>query len=209
MTIEELTEYIKDAIIREKLLPRQRLVEIEICEKFNVGRNRVREALRHLAQEGYIEIIKYRGAIVRELTQKDIAQNNDIVGVLEGLAARIAVPTIKDGDILKIEKIIDDVKDNKDNYLKVFEYNDKFHRLLMSLSENDKLINLLEMLYGHIRRSSLQGFYNQEQIQATISEHDAILDAIKERNPTKVENLIRKHYISSKNRLLRTMNRTL
>jgi len=209
VTIEELTEYIKDAIIRENFLPGQRLVEIEICEKYNVGRSRVREALRHLAQEGYIEIIKHRGAIVRELTQKDIAQNNDIVGVLEGLAARIAVPTIKDGDILKIEKIMDDIKDNKDNYLKVFEYNDKFHRLLMSLSENDKLINLLETLYGHIRRSSLQSFYNQEQIQATISEHDAILDTIKERNPTKVENLIREHYTSSKNRLLRTMNRTL
>jgi len=209
VTVAELIEFIKDAIIREKFPPGGRLVENELCQQFNVGRSRVREALRHLAQEGYIDLIKYKGAVVKELTQKDIAQNNDIVGVLEGLAVRIALQTMTEQDIGRIETIIEDIKDHREDYFRVFEYNNRLHRFLTGLSGNDKLIGLLDMLYGHISRSSLQSFYNQEQIQATIREHDEILEAIKEKDAVKVENLIREHYISAKHRLLRTMNRTL
>jgi len=209
VTREELIEYIKDGIIREEFQPGQRLVEHDLCKMLDTSRSRVREALMHLAQEGFIDIVKYKGAVVKGLSQRDISQNNDIVGVLEGLAARIAIRNISDSQIGNIEEIILNIKDNQDNYLKVFQLNDQFHRLLTSLSENEKLINLLDGLYGHIRRSSLQGFYQMDQVQATVREHDAILAAIKDRNEIEVENLIREHYLSSKNRLLRLVNRSL
>ncbi|MCP4754818.1 MAG: GntR family transcriptional regulator [Proteobacteria bacterium] len=209
MTREELIDYIKDGIIREELKPGRRLVENELCKMLDASRGRVREALMHLAQEGFVEIVKYKGAVVKGLSQTDISQNNDIVGVLEGLAARIAIQSISEIQIGHIEKIIKEIKDNQDDYLKVFHLNDQFHRLLTSMSENEKLINLLDGLYGHISRSSLQGFYHVDQIRATIQEHDSILAAIRDRDELKVENLIREHYLSSKNRLLRLVNHSL
>ncbi len=209
MTREDLIAQVRDAIIRGVFQPGQRLIEQELCRSHDVSRNQVREALMQLSNEGYVEIVKYKGAVVKEMSQQDIAQNNDIVGVLEGLAARIAVPHITDDQIEKVEELIAGIKDNQDDYLTVYQLNDQFHRLLSSLSQNEKLIGLLDTLYGHIRRTSLQSFFHKEQVRATIREHDAILKAIKARNEIKVENLIRDHYLSAKNRLLRMINRSL
>lgn len=209
MTNTEVIDYIKDAIIKSKLLPGQRIIEATLCKELGEGRSRVREALRYLAQEDFIQIIKHKGAIVKELSQKEIVQNYDIMGVLEGLAARIAVQTITDDEINEIESIIKDLEDHKEDRLKIFEYNANFHTLLTNLSKNDRLISILDSIYSLTRRSTLQSFYNQEQIRATIKEHREIFDAIKNREPIKVEALIREHYLSAKNRLLKTLNRTL
>ncbi len=209
VTNTEVIDYIKDAIIKSKLLPGQRIIEATLCKELGEGRSRVREALRYLAQEDFIQIIKHKGAIVKELSQKEIVQNYDIMGVLEGLAARIAVQTITDDEINEIESIIKDLEDHKEDRLKIFEYNANFHTLLTNLSKNDRLISILDSIYSLTRRSTLQSFYNQEQIRATIKEHREIFDAIKNREPIKVEALIREHYLSAKNRLLKTLNRTL
>ena len=52
-------------------------------------------------------------------------------------------------------------------------------------------------------RMRLQTFYSKEQVEATIKEHRQILNAIKEKNPGKVEQTIRKHYQDAKERLIK------
>ena len=55
-------------------------------------------------------------------------------------------------------------------------------------------------------RMRLQTFYSKEQVEATIKEHRQILNAIKEKNPEKVEQTIRKHYQDAKERLIKKEN---
>ena len=209
MKKEEIVKYVKDAIVRGKLEPGKRIVEAPLCKDLSVGRSKVREALRQLEQEGYIEIIPNTGAIVKEISQKDIAQIYDLMGVLEGLSMRIATPKITDEKIAGIENLVQKMEENRDNKFLLSHYNFEFHVLLTKLGGNSRLITFMENIRVQTYQMRLQTFYNEEQVRASLREHRAIIKAIKERRPQRVENLIRKHYMDAKDRLIKDINATL
>ncbi|MEM3112502.1 MAG: GntR family transcriptional regulator [Candidatus Anstonellales archaeon] len=208
MLKNKIAENLKKAIAKGTFKPGERLIEARICDRYKVGRSVVREALRSLEHDGFVKIIPNSGAIVTELSQKDIEQIYDLMGTLEGLAMRVATPILNPKEIAKIEKIIKKMEATS-NPFKFFEYNFEFHNYLDSLSGNDRLIKFMKNLRAQAHRISLRSFYNPGQIRASLIEHRKILEAIKEMDGEKVENLIRDHYLQSKNRLIKFLNRSL
>jgi DNA-binding GntR family transcriptional regulator len=205
MTRDDIVEYVKARIASGTLRPGQRVVEAKLCRELNAGRAGVREALKQLAHEEFIELIPYRGAVVKEISQKDIAQIYDIMGALEGLALRVATPHITETQIASAEKIIDQMESNKHRAAKTFQLNLQFHEFLTRLGGNDRLLAMVNQIKDHAdaNRMGLQGFYNSEQFTMSIAEHRAILAAVKERKPEKVEKLVRKHYMDARDRLIK------
>jgi DNA-binding GntR family transcriptional regulator len=209
MKKDEVIVYIKDKIVRNVYKDGQRIVEANLCRQLNVGRSIVREALRHLEQEGYLEIIPNKGAVVKELTQKDIAQLYDLMAVLEGLSMRVATAKISNDDIKKIENIIDRMEKIKDDNILLFQENLEFHQFLTQLGGNTHLIAIMNGIREKAYRMGLQSFYSLGQAEASQDDHREILEAIKKRNPELVEELIRKHYTTSRDRLIKNIHKTL
>ena len=206
---EELVEQIKDAIIRGKWEPGERIVEAQLCRELGESRSKVREALRQVAQDGFIDLIPNTGAVVKELSQREIAQIYDLMGVLEGLAARVATPTMPGETIAELEALMSEMEENRENKYLLWQKNFKFHQILYSSSNNQLLINFNANIRAQTHRMSLQSLYPKEQVRATLREHRAIVKAIKEGQSQRVENLIRKHYHDAKTRLIRFMNSSL
>jgi len=209
MKKDEVIVYIKDKIVRNVYKDGQRIVEANLCRQLNVGRSIVREALRHLEQEGYLEIIPNKGAVVKELTQKDIAQLYDLMAVLEGLSMRVATAKISNDDIKKIENIIDRMEKVKDDNKLLFQENLEFHQFLTQLGGNTHLIAIMNGIREKAYRMGLQSFYSLGQAEASQDDHREILEAVKKRNPELVEELIRKHYTTSRDRLIKNIHKTL
>ena len=209
MKKDEVIVYIKDKIVRNVYKDGQRIVEANLCRQLNVGRSIVREALRHLEQEGYLEIIPNKGAVVKELTQKDIAQMYDLMAVLEGLSMRVATAKISNDDIKKIENIIDRMEKVKDDNKLLFQENLEFHQFLTQLGGNTHLIAIMNGIREKAYRMGLQSFYSLGQAEASQDDHREILEAVKKRNPELVEELIRKHYTTSRDRLIKNIHKTL
>ncbi len=206
---KEIVEQIKDAIIRGRWQPGERIVEARLCRELGEGRSKVREALRQLEQDGFIDLIPNTGAVVKELSQRDIAQIYDLMGTLEGLAARVATPTMPEETLARLEALTAEMEEKKEDKFVLWQLNFAFHQLLSSASKNPWLITFMANIRAQTHRMSLQSFYPEEQVRATLREHRAIVKAIKDRKPQRVENLIRKHYHDAKNRLIRFMNRSL
>jgi DNA-binding GntR family transcriptional regulator len=205
----EIVKYIKDGIIRGKWKQHERIIEAQLCRDLDVGRSKAREALRQLERDAFIDIIPNSGAVVKELSQRDIAQIYDMMGVLEGLAARVATPTMSDELIDELEALESEMEDNSENQFLMWKRNFRFHQILSSSSGNQLLINFMLNIRERTHRMSLQSFYSPEQVRASFREHRGIIKAIKDRKPQKVENLIRKHYHDAKTRLIRFMNASL
>lgn len=66
----------------------ERLVEVQIAERFAVGRGSVREALRLLAQRGSVQLSPGRGAVVCGYSLDRLADVFAVAGMLIGLGAR-------------------------------------------------------------------------------------------------------------------------
>jgi DNA-binding GntR family transcriptional regulator len=132
----------------------------------------------------------------------------DLMGVLEGLAVRVGTVAIQQKSIERIEKLVRKMEITSDPY-RFYQYNLQFHNAMCSLSSNVRLIRYMETLRAQARRISLHSFYYPGQIKASIQEHRKVLDAIKEMDPLKAEKLVRNHYLISKNRLIKYLNRSL
>lgn len=209
MKKEEIVEQIKDSIIRGKYRPGQKIVEAQLCRELGLGRSRIREALQQLEQEDFIQRAPHASPAVKGLSQMDISQILDVLGVLEGLSMRIATPFISEKNIHEIETLVEKIEKNEKNKFKMFHYNWKLHQLLTELGENTRLVSFANILRDQTRRMSLESFYNPEQVSSSLREHREILNAIRERNPIEVEELIRRHYMFSKDRLIKNFNRSL
>ena len=69
---EKIADIIRTDIIRGVYRNGERLVEPKLAKTLGISRTPIREALRQLEGEGFIEIVPRRGAVVKELTIKDI-----------------------------------------------------------------------------------------------------------------------------------------
>lgn len=211
MKSEEISDYLKKNIIAGRLQPGERLVEARLCRDLGVGRGPVREALKALEHEDFVEIIPYKGALIRGLSQKDIAQIYDLMAVLEALAGRLATLAINENELEEIESLIVEMEQCVDDHAKFFNLNLAFHEKLTELGGNERLATIVKSLKDQTNtyRMGLLGFYNVEQQKATLREHRQILEALKNSEPESVEKLIRDHFTDAKHRLLKFMNRTL
>ncbi|HWF61412.1 MAG TPA: GntR family transcriptional regulator [Nitrospira sp.] len=74
---------LKEQIIHWQYPPEHRLTEAELCEKFNVSRSPVREALRVLASDGFVKKLPNRAYVVRQYNLSEIEELYDFRLALE------------------------------------------------------------------------------------------------------------------------------
>ena len=91
---DETLTRLRDHIVEGKLPDGGRIPERQLCEMLGISRTPLREALKVLAAEGLVELLPNRGARVRPLSERDLAELFDVMGGLEGLAGRIRCPTL-------------------------------------------------------------------------------------------------------------------
>ncbi len=86
---KQVIELLRDAIILAEYQPGERLVERDLCDRFDVSRTVIREALRHLEAEGLVHLVANRGPVVSMTTSEDAMSLYEVREALESLAARL------------------------------------------------------------------------------------------------------------------------
>ena len=84
----QVVEKLRQALIDGHFAPGVRLTERELCELLGVSRTLVREALRQLEAEGWVENVPYRGPTVAAISAEEARELYEIRAVLEGWAAQ-------------------------------------------------------------------------------------------------------------------------
>jgi len=192
---------LRNLICKGEYKPGQRLTEGQLAKRFGVSRTPIREVLNQLEKEGFIRIIPNVGAEVAKLSLKDIADIHNIMGVLEGLASRLATEELSDEDISKLEEyqFLMIKAAEAMNFELVFELNIEFHALITENSKNDYLINTRNTFRNLFRGFASTLAFVPKQWQVTIDAHRKIIDAFKAKNAPLAEFLTREHIETAKN----------
>ena len=88
---------IMNGLAEQKLVPGQRLVEVDLAEQYQVSRNSVREALQQLAAQGVVELLRNKGAAIRSLSMQETLEVLDVAERMTGLLAKSAAQGIANG----------------------------------------------------------------------------------------------------------------
>ncbi|MEQ8695189.1 MAG: GntR family transcriptional regulator, partial [Bauldia litoralis] len=106
--VERAVAAIRERLLSGQFVAGQRLIEKDLVEITGIGRSSVLEALQRLATEGTVDLIRNKGAVVRSLSRKEVADILHIRENLEGMAAELAAGAIgEDGNRSKLEAAIE------------------------------------------------------------------------------------------------------
>ena len=206
--LQEIAEELMTAIATGALKPGQRLVELHLCNLLGAKRNKIREALRRLEHDGFVRITPNVGAFVAEPSRNDIEQIYDLLSVLDAMGVRIATPFVTPEQLKHLQTLLNKMEATTKPSL-FADYNNQFHTLLCSYSENSRLMKLTENLRLSIAAFGFGSFFAPGQIEASRSEHGKLLQAIKQNKPQQAERIMRKHMVNAKNRLIKWMYKSL
>lgn len=195
---------VREALVGGNFAPGQALFESHLAVKLGMSRTPVREALRLLAREGYIETNPARGYLVPRLTLDDIREIFEIRESLESLASRSAAARATDAEIAELAELCDAYQAAQD-LEQWAELGTRFHNTILAASRNRRLAATLDALKDQIlvaRRSSLHGA--EQRHHDALLEHRAMLDAIRARDLDRAEHSARVHVRRSFEAILRT-----
>jgi DNA-binding GntR family transcriptional regulator/AcrR family transcriptional regulator len=197
---------LREMLLRGDLPPGKRIEEIDLSRRVGVSRPILRPLLEHLSSEGLIEAIGSGGYAPRHFTLEDIRDAILARATLEGLAASLAAKRIQDSAELEPARRLnaelnEAIRSHShrpptaEELNRFGEINAAFHEAVVGLARSP-------MLSWCIQRVQSLAFASPAAVvlstggpspQHVCEEHDAILNAIRSRDPAGADELSRKH----------------
>lgn len=203
---EEIERMIMDGLLH----PGEQLREVALANQLAVSRGPIREAFRGLEEKGLVTTVKNCGVFVRTLDAEQADQIYEVREALEALVGDRVARVIGPEGIAALTEIVQqmglalqsaDVK-------RYTALNFSFHDRLASLTRNPRLHATYQRLVAELslfRRHTHQ--HDQSSMALSLSEHQAILDAVVAHQPAQAAHLLRRHVSDSRLRLHHVLRR--
>ena len=193
---------IKAAILNEMYEPNQILNERKLAEEFQISRTPVREALKILEGEGWVKIIPWKGAIVNQITQKEIDEIFQIRLIIEPAIIELLQNKIDYKKRAYLDKLYENQKKTKTK--KEFILADReFHMTFAEWTENLQLIEMVKGLNDRIYMVGHKAINSKDskREEETLEEHYKIIQALKNNDIMLAKNFMIAHVIETKNNI--------
>lgn len=196
---ERAYDYVRDGILRGEFPVGSVLAEGEIAEALGQSRTPIRHALGRLLHEGLVEVGPRRQLLVRGFTPEHRAEVLALREALEAISVRHAcvVMTIEDVDRLRLLLIRQGRAADAANEDDFIELDEEFHLSIAEGARLPILVGFLGQLRGFVRVLRLGSVRHPSHLSQVVSEHEAIVDAIEQRDAEAAEALLREHLHTS------------
>ena len=197
-------QQIRELIVHGRLSPGTWVVESDLADRLNISRTPVRAALHWLQRDGYVH--EHRSAnkcriIVAPLTKEDAGELYSIIGHTEGLAGRrvaglLAAQRKSLADRLAtINKRLAAITENSPGKGSIFDLDREFHRLIVEAGAGPRLLALHQAVEPQAERYwRLYASQILHDLQLSVREHEAILDAIRAGDADALEKALQRNW---------------
>ena len=191
----EIADYIGGLIIDGTLAPGTKVPERELCERLDVSRTPIREALKVLAADGLVRLEQNRGAWVSQITAEELEEAFPVMGALEALAGELAAASITDAELARIEALHAEMvacyaAGRLNDY---FGLNQQIHGAILAAARNPTLSEHYRPLAARLRRARYKANTTPERWASAIAEHERIMEALRERDGPRLGAILRDH----------------
>ncbi len=174
-----LYENVKEKIINGEVRPGSIILERPLAEEFGVSRTPVREALKRLSQEGWIDWKERRRAVVSEITVPKILELLKIREMIEPFAVAEAIDggaaQLLAGHLAAINIKMSAARDAPVEFMK---YDMEFHTALVNSLNVSSLNVLWQKVREDMTRLAMHSVYPQRDPEIIAGEHKTLMDAL-------------------------------
>jgi DNA-binding GntR family transcriptional regulator len=190
-----VTDALRAAILRGEYAPRQRLVEVDLCERFGTSRFILRSALQDLAGQGLVEFQRNRGARVREISLDEAIEITEVRTLLEGLLAARAAERVTKSEAVTLRKLVKDMRAavDKSELLTYSDLNAQLHRSVRDIAAHETAARMLRQLRDQTVRHQFTLSLVPGRPSVSLPQHEAIVAAITAHDPAAAQEAMREH----------------
>lgn len=199
---------LRQAILRGELKPGERLMEIHLAQKLGVSRTPVREAIRMLELEGLVTMIPRKGAVVAEITVKDLEDVLEVRMALEELAVKHVCSMITGEQITELRRLAREfVKTLRGNDVGACAQADmEFHEAIYTATGNRRLVQILNNLREQMYRYRMEYLKDKQSHSQLVKEHEEIISALEQRDELLAVRTTCDHIKSQKEYIIRVLS---
>jgi GntR family transcriptional repressor for pyruvate dehydrogenase complex len=201
---EAAIQQVRHLITTGQLVPGQRLPpEPELAESLGTSRSTVREAVRALVTARVLDVRRGDGTYVTSLRPElllagigaaaDLLQGDftlellEVRRILEPAATRMAATRIGDTTLAELDTCLHQMSVAR-SHDELVQFDEEFHRLVAATTGNATLVSMLTGVSSRMTRGrAWRGIVEAGATERTISEHAAILSALRVRDPQLAE----------------------
>jgi DNA-binding GntR family transcriptional regulator len=176
---ERALKSLRSAIISGRYRSGAHLSEVDVAAHLGVSRGTVREALRHLQQEGLVTAGNRGMLRVSTVTPQEVRELFRVRAALEGLAVTEIIASPRhDTAVTTLRTALAKLPDTPTNFAENLEADLGFHLLLCQLSGNSMLVESWRHLEGRIRVTIMNGESADAPTMMARDRHAPIVEAI-------------------------------
>ncbi|MCC6478459.1 MAG: GntR family transcriptional regulator [Sphingomonadaceae bacterium] len=155
-TAADIARIVVEGLEAGEFSPGQRMVEADLCLRFGVGRQIVREALQHLHAIGVVALEPNRGAHIIHVTRDQAVMTLELTELLFGLVSRTAARRIAAGaDARRLVDAIDALRASAQSpdpadYMRARRH---LFAALSHIADNAELSRIMEQVRVHVMRA--------------------------------------------------------
>lgn len=178
------------------------LVEADLCERFNVSRTPVREALIRLENDGFLEQIPNRGAYVPHITLQDIIDIYQLRAANDSMAVMLCVrqqdpnllmqlkASVAREEFLFSQDPIDIRAISNEDYV--------FHTLISESCSNKRMVAVLRNISNMMKRivHLSADKYAHKPLADSLAFHKRIVDAFEKNDPLEARDVMTAHWMA-------------
>ncbi len=199
---QEVLGALRTAILANSIPSGSRLLEAEVAQRMGVSRAPVREAIRHLEQEGLVEFFPHRGAVVVGLPEREMDAIYELRAIIEGRATADVAGKATDEQLAELEGLIEQMRavvPSRDVET-IAELDLRFHGLIVEWSGLTLLRHIWSSLDGLVRVRSYQALDRPGKaaryfLANAASSHVTLIDALRAGDPHVAAKVARDHVI--------------
>jgi DNA-binding GntR family transcriptional regulator len=207
----ELADALRTMILEGYFPADERIPERTLCDRFDVSRTPLREALKVLAVEGLIELSHNKGARLRATSRKEVADLFEVLCSYEATVGRFAAERASDVELAGVQAMHAALRAayKARERTEYFKRNQDIHAAIVSMTKNDALKMAYRQCATKIAAVRYQVNYNDRRWKESMTEHEMIMETLSKRNRANLSRLLRLHAEATAQSTIEQLERTL
>src|SRR5579872_3316462 len=194
-----ITERLRRAIITGAIKPGERIRVADLERKFGVSHIPIREALRRLQSEGFVEISPRRTTIAAGVDLGDLANIYDLRRIIELEIGRRAVSRMTRSDIEAVRRALESFQAvaNDPSSAEFWERHRDFHWALLAPAANPTVQRVLDHLWQSSERYVRLFVSTFATMQTVMELHVELYEACAGGDVRTFEQALTRHYVET------------
>jgi DNA-binding GntR family transcriptional regulator len=192
---QRVYQTLREAILSLAYRPGEILRKPDICAALGVSRSPVADAVARLQAEGLVDVIPQAGTFVARFSMQEIREGAFLREAIEVAAIERVASRIRDDELQQLRRnlTVQAALVADGDTPGFYAMDAGMHELLLSFTGFPKLAQVSETAWLHVNRARQLILPVPGRIQATLTEHQAILAALERRDPAAARKAVQVH----------------